>query len=157
MTKSVKIGAVQVSRPDKIFWPDDGYTKLDLIEFYREMFSKLRPYVKDRVLSLERCPEGMDGSCFYQKEKPKGMPPGTPTKRIANVSGSRKWTNYVVGGALETQLALVNLGCIPVHVSGSRAKTFPRPDWVCFDLDPISGEFRDAARAGQWLKDKNER
>jgi bifunctional non-homologous end joining protein LigD len=81
------------------------------------------------------------------------MPAGTPTKRIQNATRPRKSTNYVVGGSLKTQIALVNLGCIPVHVTGSRAKTFPRPDWVCFDLDPNSGKFADAARAGQYLKE----
>src|ERR1700724_3800091 len=95
----------------------------------------------------------MQGQCFYQKEMPKGMPPGTPTKRIATKSGSRASTNYVVGGALETQIALVNLGCIPVHVWGSRAKSPRKPDWMVFDLDPGSGEFSDAAKAGLVVKE----
>ena len=144
---------IQVSNPDKLFWPDEGYTKPDLVEFYAGMFTRLRPYVDHRILTMERCPNGMRGECFYQKEKPKGMPPGTPVKRIQNVCSSRKSTNYVVGGTLETQLALVNLGCIAVHVSGSRAKTFPKPDWMCIDIDPSSGEFRDAARAAIHVKD----
>jgi bifunctional non-homologous end joining protein LigD len=109
--------------------------------------------VKDRILTLERCPDGLEGQCFYQKEKPDSMPEGTPTKRIANTSGKRKSTNYVIGGSLETQLALVNLGCIPVHVTGSRGKTFPKPDWICFDLDPGSGKFSDAAEAGILVKE----
>src|SRR6202030_1604621 len=121
---------------------------LDLANFYRDVFDLLQPYVQDRILTLERCPDGLRGQCFYQKEKPPSMPKGTPTKRVANASGKRKSTNYVIGGSLETQMALVNLGCIPVHVTGSRAKTFPKPDWVCFDLDPQSGEFADAAKAG---------
>jgi bifunctional non-homologous end joining protein LigD len=136
---------IRISNPDKVFWPEEGYTKLDLIEFYAEIFPKLGPYVNDRILTMERCPDGMLGECFYQKEKPKGMPSGTPTKRIRNVAGSREWTTYVVGGSLKTQLALANLGCIAVHVCGSRAKTFPKPDWMCIDIDPSSGEFRDAA------------
>lgn len=153
MAKKAKNGALQISSPDKVFWPEEGYTKLDLANFYREVFSLLRPYVEDRILTLERCPDGLAGSCFYQKEKPENMPRGTPTKRIANASGPRKSTNYVVGGALETQLAMVNLGCIAIHVCGSRAKTFPKSDWVCFDLDPGSGKFADAARAGQLVKE----
>ena len=79
------------------------------------------------------------------------MPANTPTKRISNVSGKRKSTNYVLGGSIATQMALVNLGCIPVHVTGSRGKTFPKPDWICFDLDPASGKFSDAADAGRLL------
>lgn len=141
-----------ISNPDKVFWQDEGYTKSDLANFYRGIFPLLRPYVKDRILTLERCPDGLNGQCFYQKEKPESMPGATPTKRIANATGKRKSTNYVVGGALETQIALVNLGCIPVHVTGSRARTFPKPDWVCFDLDPASGKFGDAAEAGILLK-----
>jgi bifunctional non-homologous end joining protein LigD len=144
---------VKVSNPDKVFWPDDGYTKLDLIEFYAGMFPLLQPYVNDRLLTMERCPDGMQGQCFYQKEKPLGMPPDTPTKRIESPDGKRKAVNYVVGGSLETQLALVNLGCIPVHVMGSRASAPRKPDWLCFDCDPESGEFADAARAGLYVKE----
>lgn len=138
------------SNPQKVFWPVEGYTKLDLARFYAEVFPGLRPYVEDRLLSLERCPDGMKGECFYQKEKPAGMPDNTPTKRIQHEKGT---TNYVVGGRLETQLALVNLGCIAVHVWGTRASNPRKPDWVCFDLDPDSGEFADAARAGLKLKE----
>jgi bifunctional non-homologous end joining protein LigD len=144
---------IHVSNPDKVYWPDEGYTKLQLIEFYAAIFPKLQPYVKDRILSLERCPDGMRGGCFYQKEAPSSMPPGTPTKKIAHVGKSSKSTNYVVGGSLATQLALANLGCIALHVSGSRASSLRQPDWVCFDLDPQSGKFSDAARAGLQLKE----
>ncbi|MDQ1408741.1 MAG: bifunctional non-ous end joining protein LigD [Acidobacteriaceae bacterium] len=144
---------ITISNPTKIFWPDEGYTKLQLIEFYADIFPKLQPYVKDRILSLERCPDGMRGGCFYQKEAPSSMPPGTPTKRIAHLGKAAKSTNYVVGGSLTTQLALANLGCIAVHISGSRASSLRRPDWVCFDMDPQSGKFADAARAGLRLKE----
>ena len=142
----------RLSNPDKAFWPEDGYTKGDLATFYIDVFPALQPYVRDRILTLERCPDGMRGQCFYQKEMPAGMPAGTPSKRIATKTGKRTSTNYVVGGSIETQIALVNLGCIPIHVTGSRAKTFPKPDWICFDLDPITGSFQDAARASVYVK-----
>jgi len=153
MASKPKESSAGISNPAKVFWPEEGYTKLDLANFYREVFDLLQPYVEDRILTLERCPDGLGGQCFYQKEKPESMPKGTPTKRITNATGKRQATNYVIGGSLETQLALVNLGCIPVHVTGSRGKTFPKPDWVCFDLDPASGKFRDAAEAGILLKE----
>jgi bifunctional non-homologous end joining protein LigD len=154
MPSATKTMPIKVSNPDKVFWPEEGYTKLDLVTFYRDVFPDLRPYVNDRILTLERCPDGMNGACFYQKQKPESMPAGTPTKRIANDRGSsaRKATDYVVGGLLATQLSLANLGCIPIHVTGSRAKTFPKPDWICFDLDPQSGKFADAAKAGLLAK-----
>ncbi|HTO86680.1 MAG TPA: non-homologous end-joining DNA ligase [Thermoanaerobaculia bacterium] len=141
---------LQISNPDKVFWPEEGFTKLDLMRFYMEVFPRLEPYVKDRLLSLERCPDGMAGECFYQKEKPPGMPADTPTERIKHEKGT---TNYVVGGKLATQLALVNLGCIAIHVWNSRRQSPRKPDWVCFDLDPDTGLFADAARAGLKLKE----
>jgi len=138
-----------VSNPEKVFWPEDGITKLDLVRYYDVIFPKLRPYVKDRPLVLRRCPNGLRGRCFYQKEKPASMPADTPTTRVVHTNGVR---NYVVGGRRETQLALANLGCISVHIWGSRAATPRQPDWVCFDLDPDSKRFADAARAGLRLK-----
>jgi len=113
----------------------------------------LKPYVDDRILSMERCPDGMLGSCFYQKEMPKGMPSGTPSKRIKHAGRSTEYTNYVVGGSLVTQLALVNLGCIAVHMAGTRANSRRKPDWVCFDLDPQSGKFSDSADAAIVMKE----
>jgi bifunctional non-homologous end joining protein LigD len=143
---------IAVSHPDKVFWPEEGYTKLDLVAYYNAIFPNLAPYVKDRILSLERCPDGMQGECFFQKQKPKGMPPGTPTRRIAHADNPGESTDYVVGGSLITQLALANLGCIAVHTMASRASSPRQPDWVCFDLDPESGNFSDAARAGLHVK-----
>ena len=136
---------VPISHPEKVYWPEEGYTKGDLVAFYDAVFPKLEPWVADRLLSLERCPDGLAGECFYQKQAPAGLPPGTPTKAIRHARGV---TRYVVGGKRETQLALANLGCIAVHVWGSRAAAPRKPDWVCFDLDPESGRFADAARAG---------
>ncbi|MGE5715208.1 MAG: non-homologous end-joining DNA ligase [Acidobacteriota bacterium] len=140
---------VPVSNPDKIFWPEEGYTKADLVAFYQGIFPSLKPYVDGRPLSLERCPDGMGGECFYQKERPTGMPKDTPTIAVKHGRGT---TNTVVGGSLETQLALANLGCIAVHVWNSRVEDLDRPDWVCFDLDPDSGEMLDAVNAAVKVK-----
>lgn len=143
-----------ITHPGKIFWPAEGYTKLDLARFYDVVFAKLRPYIDDRLLSLERCPDGMRGDCFYQKAAPKGMPKDTPTHRIHH---QNRDVEYVVGGLKETQIALVNLGCIPVHVWASRASHPQQPDWMVFDLDPTSGRFSDAAKAGLIVKDELDR
>ncbi len=140
---------VPVSNPDKVFWPEEGYTKADLVAFYQGIFPSLKPYVDDRPLSLERCPDGMGGECFYQKERPAGMPKDTPTIPVKHDRGI---TNTVVGGKLETQLALANLGCIAVHVWNSRVGDLDRPDWVCFDLDPDSGQMVDAVNAALKVK-----
>src|SRR5262249_28898118 len=74
MAIRAKRGEQEVSNPDKVFWPEEGYTKGDLAAFYRKVFPRLHPFVKDRILTLERCPDGLAGQCFYQKEKPASMP-----------------------------------------------------------------------------------
>jgi bifunctional non-homologous end joining protein LigD len=140
-----------ITHPDKVFWPVEGYTKLDLARYYDAIFAKLRPYADNRLLSLERCPDGMRGDCFYQKAAPKGMPKGTPTQPIHH---QKRDVEYVVGGLKDTQLALVNFGCIPVHVWASRASQPEQPDWMVFDLDPTSGKFADAAKAGLVVKNE---
>ena len=140
-----------ITHPDKVFWPEEGYTKLDLARYYDAVFDRLKPYVDDRLLTMERCPDGMRGECFYQKAAPKGLPKDTPTQRIHH---EKRDVEYVVGGARDTQLALVNLGCIPVHVWASRASHPQEPDWMVFDLDPTSGKFSDAAAAGLAIKEQ---
>ena len=125
MPAAAVIPKIRVSNPDKVFWPDQGYTKLDLIRYYAATSPQLAPWVQGRLLSLKRCPNALLGRCFFQKEKPDSMPADTPTRRIVHGNGVR---NYVVGGRLETQLALVNLGCIAVHVWGARAPAPRQPD-----------------------------
>ncbi len=148
--REVPATSFHLSHPDKVFWPKEGYTKLDLARYYAAVFPKLQPYVRDRLLSLERCPEGLRKECFFQKEAPQRLPAGTPTKPIQHSGGI---TTYVVGGRRSTHLALVNLGCIAVHVWGSRMRWPRKPDWVCYDLDPESGKFADAASVGLRLKE----
>ena len=152
-TAPAKALPIHVSNPDKVFWPEESYTEAPVDRILRRDFSPATALRERSHPFSERCPDGMRGGCFYQKEAPSSMPPGTPTKKIAHVGKSNKSTNYVVGGSLATQLALANLGCIAVHVSGSRASSLRQPDWVCFDLDPQSGKFGDAARAGLQLKE----
>jgi bifunctional non-homologous end joining protein LigD len=143
-----------VSHPDKVFWPDEGYTKRELVQFYELVFPRLQPWMEDRLLSLERCPDGIRGECFFQKQAPKGLPRGTPTKSIRH---RNRVTRYVVGGQRETQLSLANLGCIAVHAWESRASSPRQPDWICFDLDPTSGQFRDAVKASLRVRQELER
>jgi len=139
-----------ITHPERVYWPGEGWTKLDLLRHYALAWPRLEPYLRDRLLSLERCPDGVGSPCFYQKERPAGLPSDTPTKVIDHESGP---TRYVVGGRLETQLALAAMGCLAIHVWGSRAKHPRKPDWVCFDLDPAAGGFADAARAALRVRD----
>jgi bifunctional non-homologous end joining protein LigD len=146
------LNGVVISHPDKVWWPGEGIRKLDVARFYDAIAPRLLPWMADRPLVAERCPDGMRGECFFQKNFADGLPVGVPTKAIAAESAGRT-VQYVIGGSKKTLLALVNLGCIAVHVMNCRTGSLDRPDWLAFDLDPSSGAFADAARAGHLLRE----
>ena len=145
------IAGVAIHRAAKVWWPDDGITKGDVARYYHRIARYILPWMADRPLVAERCPDGMLGTCFVQKNFPGELPADVPRVPIVAQSTGRT-VDYVVGGAEDTLLSLVDLGCIAVHVMNSRRRTLQHPDWLAFDLDPGSGEFRDAANAGRHLK-----
>jgi bifunctional non-homologous end joining protein LigD len=147
---AVKIAGVTVSNPNKVWWPDEGITKADIALFYDGMWSHLAPWLRDRPLTAERCPDGLTGSCFYQKDFPEDRPPPGP-RLVLRATSTGKDVRYIVGGSRATLISMVNLGCIAIHVMTSRAKKIREVDWLAFDLDPPES-FADAARAGLALR-----
>jgi bifunctional non-homologous end joining protein LigD len=146
------IGGVTISNPDKVWWPDEGITKGDIARYYHAISQLLLPWMQDRPLTAERCPDGMLGGCFYRKNFPEGnIPVGVPRLRLRAAS-TGKDVNYLVGGTLEALLGLVRVGCISVHIMNSRVRSMRDADWLAFDLDPSSGEFSDTIRAGRALR-----
>src|SRR5439155_1418969 len=141
------IGGVEISNPDKVWWPDDGITKGDIARFYHEISASLIPWMRDRPLTAERCPDGMLGGCFYRKNFPEGnIPVDAPRLRL-RAESTGKDVNYLVGGTLDALLGLVRVGCIAMHVMNFRVQSLHDADWLAFDLDPSSGEFADTVRA----------
>ena len=152
VTDGATIGGVEVSNVGKVWWPDEGITKGDIARYYHAISPLLLPWMRDRPLTAERCPDGMLGGCFYRKNFPEGnIPVGVPRLRLRAAS-TGKDVNYLVGGTLEALLGLVRVGCIAVHVMNSRVRSVRDADWLTFDLDPTSGEFSDAIRAGLALR-----
>ena len=152
VSASATIGGVEISNADKVWWPDEGITKGDIARFYHAISPRLLPWMRDRPLTAERCPDGMLGGCFYRKNFPEGnIPVGVPRLRLRAAS-TGKDVNYLVGGTIEALLGLVRVGCISVHVMNSRVSSMHDADWLAFDLDPSSGEFADTIRAGRVLK-----
>ncbi len=147
----VKVAGVTISNPDKVWWPDEGITKADVARFYDGIWSHIAPWLRDRPLTAERCPDGMLGGCFYQKDFPEERQPAGP-RLVVRAASTGKDVRYIVGGARATLIGMVNLGCIAIHVMSSRASRIDEVDWLAFDLDPGSGEFADAARAGIALR-----
>lgn len=151
VSATATIGGVEISNPDKVWWPDEGITKGDIAHYYHAISPLLLPWMSDRPLTAERCPDGMLGGCFYRKNFPEGnIPVGAPRLRLRAAS-TGKDVNYLVGGNLEALLGLVRVGCISMHVMNSRVASMRDADWLAFDLDPSSGEFSDTIRAGKVL------
>jgi bifunctional non-homologous end joining protein LigD len=152
--ETLRIGGVTLTNPSKVFWPEERLTKLDLAQFYAHTASHILPWLKARALTLERCPDGIRKNCFYQKQAPGNLPSGVTTARLPAPTANRD-VDYVVGGTRKTLLALVNLGCIAMHVMNCRNDQLDKPDWLAFDLDPSDG-FDSAARAAMLLRDRLE-
>jgi bifunctional non-homologous end joining protein LigD len=147
---AVKIAGIAISNPDKVWWADEGITKADIARFYDGIWSHLASWLRDRPLTAERCPDGLAGSCFYQKDFPEDKPPPGP-RVVLHATSTGKDVRYVVGGSRPTLISMVNLGCIAIHVMTSRAKRIREVDWLAFDMDPPES-FADAARAGLVLR-----
>ena len=131
---------VPFSNLDKVFWPEEGYTKGDLIEYYRDVSEWLLPYVRDRPVVMTRYPDGIDGKSFFQKDAPQWVPDWVRTEKVWSPD-SEKETNYFIGDDVETILYIANLGSIPLHIWSSRLSALERPDWCILDLDPKEAPF----------------
>src|SRR5438132_449685 len=128
---------VKFSNLDKVFWPDEKYTKGDLIDYYRAISPWLLPYLKDRPVVLTRYPDGITGKSFFQKDAPAFAPDWLRTERMWSEDTQRE-IDYFVCDDLESLLYLANLGTIPLHVWGSRAASIELPDWCILALDPTA-------------------
>ena len=142
---------VVFSNLDKNFWPGEGYTKGDLIEYYRAVSPWLLPYLKDRPVVLTRFPDGIAGKSFFQKDAPVFAPEWLRTERIWSEDTQRD-IDYFVCNDVESLLYLINLGTIPLHVWGSRVTTLERPDWCILDLDPKEAPFLHVVTVAKAVK-----
>lgn len=124
---------IPVSNLEKIFWPAEGFTKGDVIEYYIHIWPWLGPHLAGRPLSLVRYPEGIGGDFFYQKNFPD--PP--PWVETLPVPGEGHTIHYVMANNLATLIWSVNLGCIEVHPWLSQATDLTHPNYIIFDLDPM--------------------
>jgi bifunctional non-homologous end joining protein LigD len=124
----------------KVFWPEDGYTKGDLLAYYRAVSPWLLPYLRNRPLVMTRYPDGIGGKSFFQKDAPGFAPEWIRTERVWSEDTQRE-IDYFVCDDEASLLYVVNLGSIPLHLWASRAGSLERPDWCVLDLDPKGAPF----------------
>jgi bifunctional non-homologous end joining protein LigD len=131
---------LKFSNLDKLFWPEEGITKGDLLSYYRRVAPVLVPHLKDRPFTMKRYPDGWHGKFFFQKDAPKGMPDWIPTASIVvSTRDKPRQKRRIEAPLVNEELALlwmVNMGCIDLNTWYSRIDKPDRPDWVLFDLDP---------------------
>ena len=130
---------------DKVFWPDEGITKGDLVEYYRAISPWMLPLLRDRPLVLDRYPDGIHGKSFFQKNAPKTAPGHLRALRLPS-EGSGREIDYLLCDDVDGLLYLVNLGAIPFHVWSSRVESIEKPDWCILDLDPKTAPFDHVIR-----------
>lgn len=140
-----------LTNPDKVFWPEDGYTKTDLIEYYAAIAPLLLPYLRDRPLVLTRFPDGIHGKSFFQKDAPDFVPDWVVTRRIYSKDAERDIDYFIVNDT-DNLRYVANLGTIPLHIWGSRLDSLEHPDWLVLDLDPKGAPFVHVVRVARELK-----
>jgi len=141
---------VTITNPKKIFWPDEGYTKADLIAYYEAAAPMLLPYLRGRPVVLTRYPDGITGKSFFQKDAPEFVPAWVRTERIYSKEAERE-IDYFIVNDVETLRYIANLGTIPLHLWSSRLGSLERPDWLILDLDPKGAPFADVVKVARRL------
>ncbi len=144
--------AVPFTNLDKVFWPEDGYTKGDLVEYHRRIAEWMLPYLEDRPLVMTRYPDGIHGKSFFQKDAPPYAPEWIRRVTLWSESSERELSYFVVED-VESLLYVVNLGTIPLHVWSSRVSSLSQPDWCVLDLDPKDAPFRHVVEIARVLHD----
>ncbi len=135
---------VKVTNADKVFWPQQGFTKGDLIDYYRAIAPWMLPYLKDRPVMITRYPDGIEGNSFYQKDAPSWAPKWIRTEKIYSEDSHRE-IGYFVLDSPEALAYIANMGTIPIHIWSSRIPHLERPDWLLFDIDPKGSTTAKAA------------
>jgi bifunctional non-homologous end joining protein LigD len=136
---------VKFTNLDKVFWPDEGITKGDLVDYYRAVSPWMLPFLRDRPLVLDRYPDGIAGKSFFQKNAPKNAP-GHLRSLALRAEGSGREIDYLLCDDVDSLLYLVNLGAIPFHLWSSRVEAIEKPDWCILDLDPKTAPFDHVVR-----------
>ena len=132
--------AFQFTNLTKVFWPDEGYTKGDLVAYYRAVSPWLLAYLKDRPLVLTRYPDGIAGKSFFQKDAPAYAHDFVRTVRLWSGESQRE-LSYFVCETEASLLYIANMAAIPLHIWGSRVASLETPDWCILDLDPKEAPF----------------
>jgi bifunctional non-homologous end joining protein LigD len=128
-----QIGAVRLTSPDKVLYPEQGLTKLDLAEYYQSVSGWILPHISGRPLTLVRCPSGRAGGCFFQKHMDESAPAAIRRLEVEEKDGP-EW--YGVVDSVDGLVSLAQIGALELHTFNVREDQLERPDRFLIDLDP---------------------
>jgi bifunctional non-homologous end joining protein LigD len=149
ITLDVEGRRLKFTNLNKVFYPTDGYTKRDVINFYAGVADLLLPHLRGRPLSLKRYPNGIDSEYFFQKDAAASFPDWLRTEQIDD-------TRYVIADDKAALLYLANLGCIDQNPWMSHVGTLENPDFILIDLDPYHCGYDRIVEAAQLVRQKLE-
>ena len=128
---------LRLSNLNKVFWPDEGYTKGDLIAYYFNVAHLMLPHLSARPLTMKRMPDGIDGPFFYEKSAPSHVPDWIGRCKVLSDDAKTGVIDYMTIEDAAGLLFIANLGCIEFHPLHSRCEDVEHPDYCFFDLDPF--------------------
>ena len=137
-TVSIEGRSFDLSRLDKVLWPQDGYTKGELINYYMEVAPYIIPHLQGRPMVFTRYPDGIEKQSFYQKNAPPSLPEWINTYPYYSPDSQRD-INFILVEESATLAWLANQACIEMHPWLSCATSVDYPDFAVFDLDPSPG------------------
>jgi bifunctional non-homologous end joining protein LigD len=144
---------VGVANTDKVFWPEEGYAKKDMLRYYKAVAPIMLPYLKDRPVTLHIFPDGIHGFSYYRRDLPENAPAW-----LRSVDYHPETSDHVIQLPLVDDVAglvwLANQASVEFHLWGSRVPNLSQPDWAVFDLDPgDEAGFADTLQAALRLRD----
>ncbi len=127
------VDGITITHPDREVFPGSGITKGDVASYYAKVMPFIFPFVKNRLISLLRCTETIEGQCFFERNPMRGMGPDIMGKTLTHQGNKH---NYLYIDSAEGLLELVQMGAIEFHVWQSQVENIGKPDQIIFDLDP---------------------
>ncbi len=139
---------IEISHKDKKIFPKANYTKEDVVKYYDKIYDTIEEYIKNRPIMMQRFPDGIHKSGFYQKQVSDYFPDWIDTLAVKVKKENKEKQDYVNCNSQATLAYIANQGCVTVHAWLSTKKNINKPDKMIFDLDPPNGADFDQVRKG---------
>lgn len=153
----MKKGKVELTNTGKLYWPDEGITKGELLAYYESMHKFILPYLRKRPMSLKRNPNGVNDQGFYHKDAG-DIAPGWMETADIHAESTNKIISYLVCNDLNSLLFIANLGCIEMNPWNSTVTKLDKPDYMVMDIDPSEkNSFEEVVDTALVIRDVCER